>query len=200
MLSAIAAALLVGLVPAARATTVVPPEFTALVNTSDYIVRAVVKSVTAEERAAPSGTKMIYSKVELEVKQVIAGQPPSPLVLDVLGGRLGGRELAIGGAPKFNVGDEAIYFVQGNGRQIYPLTTMMHGLYPIRKEVGSGREYITRSNGVPMRDVREVSRSMDADAGVSAPQKEQLAATALSPANFVLSIRATAKTPKLREH
>lgn len=199
-MSAIAAFAVVWLMPDARATTVVPPEFGALVNGSDFVVRAVVKSVTAEERIALSGAKLIYSKVELEVKQVIAGQPPSPLVLDVLGGRLGGRELAIGGAPKFSVGDEAIYFVQGNGQQIYPLTTMMHGAYPIKKEAGTGREYVTRSNGVPMQDTREVSRSMEADAGISAQQKQQLAATALSPANFVLNIRATAKTPKLREH
>ena len=199
-MSAIAAAAFVWLLPTARATTVVPPEFGALVNTSDYVVRAVVKSIAAEERVAPSGAKMIYSRVELEVKQIVAGRPPSPLVLDVLGGTLNGREMSIGGAPKFHVGDEAIYFVQGNGRQIYPLTTMMHGLYPIKKEAGSGREYVTRSNGVPMSDVREVSRSMDADAGVSPEQKSQLATTALSPGDFVRSIRATAKTPKLREH
>ena len=199
MLSAIAALMLFGYVPRAFATTVVPPEFNTLVNTSDYVVRAVVKSVTGEERTAPSGAKLIFSRVELEVKQVIAGQPPSPLVLDVLGGKFGGREMAIGGAPKFNVGDEAIYFVQGNGHQIYPLTAMMHGLYPIKKEAGTGREYVTRSNGEPMHDVRQVSQSMDASAATTSMSKSQLAATALSPNDFILNIRATAKAPQLRE-
>ena len=181
----------------ARATTVVPPDFPALVNKSDYIVRAVVKSVTVEERTMPARTQMIFSLVELQVKQVIAGRPPSPLVLTVLGGKLNGRELAIEGAPQFTVGDEAIYFVQGNGRQIYPLTSMMHGLYPIRKEKGTGREYVSRSNGMPLRAVNEVARAL-ADAP-AAPSRGQLAAQALSPGDFAQGIRAAAQAAHLRE-
>lgn len=200
MLSAVLALVCCATMPRAFATTVVPPEFNTLVNTSDYIVRAVVKSVTGEERTASSGVKLIFSRVELEVKEVIAGKPPSPLVLDVLGGKFGGRELAIGGAPKFNVGDEAIYFVQGNGRQIYPLTAMMHGLYPIKKEAGTGREYITRSSGEPMHDVRQVSQSMEASGATSTLPKSQAATLALSPSDFILNIRATAKAPQLREN
>lgn len=200
MLSAVFALACCAMMPSVFATTVVPPEFTTLVNTSDYIVRAVVKSVIGEERTAPSGAKLIYSRVELEVKEIIAGKPPAPLVLDVLGGKFGGREMAIGGAPKFSVGDEAIYFVQGNGRQIYPLTAMMHGLYPIKKEAGTGREYVARSNGEPMHDVRQVAQSMDAGAATSTLPRSQAATVDLSPSDFILNIRATAKAPQLREN
>ena len=183
----------------AQASSVVPPEFTELVNESDYIVRAVVKSVTAEERTMPSGSRMIFSKIELEVTQVIAGQPPARLVLQVLGGQIGDRELSIAGAPKFAAGEESIFFVQGNGRQIYPLVRMMHGLYHIRKEAANGREYLSRSNGEPLRHVDEISRPIvSATAGPALPR--QLEAEALSPADFVLKIRATATKPALREH
>ena len=64
----------------ALATTVVPPEFEQMVNGSDYIVRAKVKSVSTEIRLR-NGFERIYTKVELQVLEVIAGSPPSPLVL-----------------------------------------------------------------------------------------------------------------------
>ena len=75
------------------ATTVLPPDFTALVKESDYVVRAVVKSITAVDKAPPGRRPLIYSRIELDVRQVIAGNPPSPVILEVLGGKLGGIQL-----------------------------------------------------------------------------------------------------------
>ncbi len=184
------------------ATTVVPPEFVQLVNESDYIVRAVVKSVTVELRVMPSGKRMPFSRVELEVSKIIAGKPPSPLVLEVLGGRSGGRELFITGAPKFEVGDESILFVQGNGSQIFPLVRMAHGLYPIVKEAATGREYVARSDGAPLRGVNEVSRPVHAaegKAGQPGQASAQAAAQALTPDEFIQQIRSNVREPRLLE-
>lgn len=172
-----------------RATSVVPPSFEELVNQSDYVVHAVVKSVTAELRTAPSGNQVIHSRVELEVKEIVAGQPPATVVLDVLGGRLGDRELSIEGAPKFTAGEEAVFFVQGNGTQIYPLTRMMHGVYPVLKDAAN-RAYIARSNGAPLHDVSEVSQP--AEGSVHATSVD--AGSALTPADFIQKIRATVRT------
>src|SRR5436190_19244520 len=69
------------------ATTVTPPEFVTLVNDSDYIVHAVVKSVHAEKRPAVRGVK-IFTLVELEVIEVVAGKPPASIVLVLLGGKV----------------------------------------------------------------------------------------------------------------
>jgi hypothetical protein len=179
----------------AFATTVIPPDFSELVNESSYIVRAVVKSVTAEERTNAKGKKLIYSKVELEVTEAIAGRPPSPLVLQVLGGRMGDRELAIVGAPKFVVGEESILFVQNNGRQVYPLVRMMHGMYRIEKEPTRGRQQMVRSDGQPLRQVRDVSAPHHAATRTTtAPASE-----GLSPDDFIREIRAAVTKPELRE-
>ena len=62
-----------------QATTVVAPDFNTLVRDSDYVVRAVVKSITYTEKAKPGKRTLPYSLVELEVKEVIVGTPPSPL-------------------------------------------------------------------------------------------------------------------------
>ena len=182
----------------AFATTVEPPTFDELVNQSDFVVRAVVKSVVAESRLTPAGTRTIFSKVELEVKEVVAGRAPAIVVLDVLGGTLDGRQLAIEGAPTFTPGDDGIFFVQGNTKQIFPLVRMMFGLYPVMKDGRTGQEYMIRSDGEPLVDVKQVSREMPASS-TSAELNAQIA-RAMTPADFVTKIRAAAHAPHLVEH
>lgn len=193
------ALMVVGLMVPARGTTVDAPEFAELVNQSDYIVRAVVKSVSAEY-ARPDGRKII-TKVGLEVREVIAGIPPQPLVLTMLGGRIGGREMIVEGVPQFRVGEEHILFVQGNGRQIYPLVAMMHGVYPIQRAESDEREFVTRSNRVPLQSTAEVALPMTAGGAAELQRRLKSSGPALDPAEFVRQIRAAVKpdNPRLRE-
>jgi len=181
-----------------RATSVVPPEFPELVNESDYIVRAVVKAVTSEVRVAPSGRRMIFTLVDLEVNQVVAGKPPSPLVLRMTGGKYGDWEQTVSDMPKLAVGLESFFFVQGNGRQICPLVRMSHGLYPITKDASAHKEAVLRMDGKPLSGVNEISQPIHGrdDAQLSA----QIPATVLSPDDFVLKIRAAVTKSTLREH
>lgn len=171
-----------------QATTVVPPEFSQLVNESDYVIRAVVKSVTSEWRGIP-GEGAIFTRVELDVREVIAGSPPQPLILEMLGGKVGDREMSIQGAPKFLVGQEDILFVQGNGRNVYPLFAIMHGRYPIQKEFGTGREYVTRSNHVPLQDTAEVALPMAEGAAAELQRRMKSPALALTPAQLVQRVK-----------
>jgi hypothetical protein len=188
--------LLVGcgvLVTVLPATTVNPPEFPRLVNGSDYVVRAVVKSVRAELTVLPNGRK-IYTYVELDVQEVIAGSPPSPLVLRLLGGKVGEDEMLLQGAPKFQVGDESILFVKGNGRMAFPLLGIMHGHYPIRKEAGTNRKYVSRNDGTPLLSTAEVSRPM-ITGEVSSQQLPAREAQALTPDQFAQQIKGVSKHP-----
>lgn len=176
------------------ATVVIPPEFPDLVNRSDFIVRAVVKSVDAD--FAKPGSKKIVSRVTLEVREVIAGHPPEPLVLRMLGGKIGNREMDIDGAPVFQAGDENILFVHGNGQQFYPLVGMMHGVYPIRYDASRAREFVTRSDHRPLRAVSEVSRPLAIVAAGATTAYD--ATNALTPAEFAQLIRTAVKSPTLR--
>jgi hypothetical protein len=186
---------------AGRATTVNPPEFADLVNQSDYIVRAVVKSVDAKREQTAQGN-IIYTYVELDVSEAIAGKPPSPLVLRILGGRVGKKEMILEGAPQFKVGDEDILFVQGNGRQIYPLVAIMHGRYPIQREKDTGREFVARSNQAPLHSIAEVARPIVENGAAQAPALMKSPASALTPSQFVQQIRAAVKSSnhRLLEH
>jgi hypothetical protein len=175
-----------------HATTVIPPDFQQLVNQSDYIVRAVVKSVSSEMQS-DGQNRHIITKVELDVRQVISGTPPQPLVLEMLGGKVGNEQMMVEGAPQFKVGDEDILFVHGNGQLFNPLVALMHGRYPVKRDAATGREYMVRSNGAALYSEMDVALPMSSPVpGQKTPRAD---APPLSAADFVNRIQAAAKNP-----
>ncbi len=171
------------------ATTVIPPDFDQLVNDSDYIIRAVVKSVNSAYQATNSGGKKIVTKVALDVKEVIAGTPPKDVVLEMLGGRVGNERMVVEGAPNFKVGDEDILFVRGNGHTIVPLVAMMHGRYPIMREAATGRKYMARENKVPLTDTAEISRPITKANAAAVKEPAKAASQAIAPEDFIQRIK-----------
>jgi hypothetical protein len=171
-----------------RATSVVPPEFSELVNRSDYVVRARVKSLSYEERVS-GGRELIFTKIEVEVLEVIAGTPPAPVVLVMLGGKNGDRELVVAGVPQFRVGDEEILFVEGNGRNFYPLYAVMHGKYPVKRDPATGRRFVTRSNEVPLGDVAEVTLPMTDGTAAELQKRMRRTTDAMTPEDFIQRIK-----------
>jgi hypothetical protein len=147
------------LAPPLHATTVIAPSFERLVGTADYIVRATVKSITSDWRDNPDkpGERYIGSRVELDVLEIIKGTPPSPLILDLVGGRVGDDELTIEGAPRFVVGQESVLFVKGNGQRIIPLVGMMHGRYLVRRDKRTNQDEILRNSGQPLYSEQDVT-------------------------------------------
>lgn len=177
----------------AQATTVLAPSFDRLVDGSDYIVRATVKSISSEWRDNPAkpGSRYIGSRVELDVSEVIKGSPPAPLVLELVGGKVGDEELTVNGAPRFVVGQETVLFVKGNGRQIIPLVGMMHGKYDVRKNKKTGREELVRFDGQLLFHENEVVLPT---ASAKASALNQTKAQPLSPDEFATRIRKNIST------
>jgi len=176
----------------ARATTVEPPTFEALVNSSDYIIRAKTKSVSAEKKTTDHGVKIV-THVELEILEVVGGAPPAQLTLQLLGGRVGDDEMIVEGMPRFHAGDEDILFVSGNGRTICPLYGMMHGRYSVRTDASTGRKYVTRANGSPLHDTAQIASPMAEAAATEPAQWQAAVATALGPTDFIRQIRSSIK-------
>ncbi len=185
------------LLPSVRATSIIAPDFDRLVNSADYVVRATVRSVSSDWRQNPDNPQKPYigTSVELEVLEVISGTPPSPLVLDLVGGRIGDKELTIDGAPKFEVGQESILFIRGNGRQIIPLVGMRHGHYPVRRDKRANTDQVMRSGGKFLYDVQEVALP---EAAASAAPARDPRARPLNTGEFTARIRSTLK-PSDRE-
>ncbi|HVU16339.1 MAG TPA: hypothetical protein VHD32_05420 [Candidatus Didemnitutus sp.] len=185
--SLIRIAAVIGLAAAAltsRATSVIPPTFPDLVKQSDYVIRGVVKSVSAEMVNDATGRHIVTS-VEIDVRQVIAGTPPAHVVLTMLGGTVGALTQTVHGAPKFSVGDDDILFVAGNGKNFSPLVALMHGRYPILSD-STGRQFVARNNGVPLYSENDVSLPIGTPSPVKA---EQANAQPLSPAAFIGKIQ-----------
>jgi hypothetical protein len=170
-----------------RATTVEPPSFDELVNRSDYVVRATVKTATPEWHET-AGKRYISTHLELEVSEVVKGTPPSPLALDVLGGRIGDVEFAVSGMPIFQVGDESILFVYGADKKLYPFVAMMHGIYPILHETKSGTDYMLRSNGMPLYNTADVALPLYHPSS-ALKQSTPTPAHPLTPKAFIQEIR-----------
>jgi hypothetical protein len=170
------------------ATTVVPPQFEELVAKADYIVRAVVKSVNTQMHT-DGPHRHIITKVELDVREVISGIPPKPLILEMLGGKVGDEEMTVDGTPKFQIGDEDILFVRGNGVQFCPLVALLHGRYPIKSDASTGRRFMTRGDGSPLANEQEVARPMMLAEKNSPTPAPVPATSALTPSDFVIRIK-----------
>ena len=167
------------------ATTVEAPDIDSLISQSDYVVRAVVKSATAGWREH-AGRRYIGTRVELEIREVVKGTPPSPLVLELIGGRVGEDELVVQGMPRFHVGEENVLFIHGEQRKMFPLVALMHGVYPILREAKSGAEYVLRSNGLPLYSVQDVALPMNRSNTIT---QQNPSARPLSAGAFIAQIR-----------
>jgi hypothetical protein len=172
------------------ATTVRAPSFDSLVSQADYIVRATVTSVTSEWQTDGNNTHII-TKVTLAVSDVIKGTPPQPLVLEMLGGTVDGVTMRVEGAPRFNVGEEHIFFIHGNGTQFTPLVGLMYGSYPVFADTKTGNTYMLRSNGMPLYSEQDVSLPMNKLSAAKAPKTS---AQPMSPEAFASKIRNAVNT------
>jgi hypothetical protein len=181
----------------AVATTVEPPEFDRLVELSPQIVRATVTAISSEWRANPVDPtqRVIKSRITLEVRESIKGTASRVLVIEALGGRVGDDELRIEGAPEFKVGQESIFFLNGIERAYTPLTALMHGYYPIRRDKRTGADHVLRSNGKPLFHEQEVALPLAASNFLHARNPQ---APGLTVAEFTSKIRGSAAAAALR--
>jgi hypothetical protein len=182
----------------AQATLVVPPEFNDLAGKSDYIVRGRVTAVHSELRIH-GDSRRIYTSVEVDVLEIIAGTPPAKLVLQCLGGRVGDEEMIVDGAPVFKVGDERVLFVSGNGRALSPLYAMNYGNYPVQEDGATKRRYVSRGNEVPLEDVAEVAQPLLEGEAATVQRRNKSAAKALSPEEFSRKIKAVIRQEATRD-
>ena len=189
--------LLALLPPPISATLVDAPDIDSLISQSDYVVHVVVRTATPGWREH-AGQRYISTRLVLEIREVIKGTPPSPLVFDLIGGRIGQDELVIEGLPRFHAGDESVLFLHGEQRKMFPLVALMHGVYPIVREARSGEAYVLRSNGQPLYSAQDVSKPMTAPA---AGKPQNSPARSLTAAGFIRQIREriAAQSPTQRE-
>ena len=167
------------------ATTVIPPDFSTLVDRAELIVTGKVLSSRAEW-ANQGGARCIVTTVAFEVESTHKGQALARVELRFLGGTVGGTTMEVQGVPKFNVGERSILFVENNGRQFCPLVGVYHGKLLVARDAGTGREILLPHHGRPLTDVKEIGAA-DSPAAIRAAGKPDRGP--LSVAEFVGEIQ-----------
>ncbi|HEX8078481.1 MAG TPA: hypothetical protein VF511_11750 [Chthoniobacterales bacterium] len=170
--------LLMLVLPAVQATTVIPPTFDQLVGDSDSIFEGTVTSLRSEW-TGEGKDRHIVTYVTFKVEDAIKGVLGADYTLRMFGGTVEGQTMEVTDAPRFKVGDRDILFVTHNGTQFIPLVGIMHGRFHVKLEENGAREKIAKDNGADVADLAKLG------------QDEHAAVTgkALSKAEFKAAIR-----------
>lgn len=179
-----------------RATSVVPPDFPALVAEADAIYRGQVTAVEARRVEGAAGGSVIKTFVTIEIRRTLKGPEQKEITLEFLGGTLGDETIEVSGVPKFTAGELGIVFVQQNGRQFCPLVRLGHGRYHVARDAAKGQEFVQRENRAPLRDVAEVEIPIRDTPAIAASRASS--ADALSVADFEAQVIAEVRQPSRR--
>jgi hypothetical protein len=144
------------ILPGLQATTVIPPTFDELVDQAEIIFQGNVTRVSSEW-VGEGAQRHIMSYVTFKVEESLKGNPGQSYTVRMLGGTVDGETMGVSDAPKFQVGDKDILFVQNNGSQFIPLVGIMHGRFHVRTNE-SGQQVVTNNEDEPVKNVARLGR------------------------------------------
>jgi hypothetical protein len=125
----------------ASATVLVPAEFREIVSGSEIIAYARVTDVRAEWA---DGRRWIDSVVTADVVSYLKGgsDVTEPITFKVPGGRLGRYRSVFVGAPVFQRGDEAVFFLKPHGDGLPDLFGVNQGVFRVRVDEMTGQRMV----------------------------------------------------------
>ena len=141
----------------ARATTVIPPDFDHLVRRAQVIFEGEVTGVQSQW-IGEGAQHRIATFVTFKVDDALKGDPGTSYTIRMLGGTVDGETMQVSDAPKFQMGDHDLLFVENNGRQFIPLVGIQHGRFRIKKDP-NGQETIMTGEAQPLADVSQLGTS-----------------------------------------
>jgi hypothetical protein len=151
------------------ATTVIPPTFEQLVQQAEFIFQGTVTEVRSVWEGE-GAQRHIDTYITFQIDNSLKGNPGRSYTIRVLGGTVGEDTMEVTCAPRFQVGDQQILFVEHNGQQFVPLVGIMHGQLRIERDQQTGREFIARHDGDPLRDVAQLGRNEEAATSADAAE------------------------------
>jgi len=149
----------------ASAMVVVQRDFADLVARAEQIVVGTV--IDVREHDDPAAGPVTY--VTVSALRVLKGDARDTLTLRFSGGASGAVAVHIPDMPTFAVGDRAVLFVAGNGRDVCPLVGVWQGRFRVRFDSARGTEVVETDDRAPVLGVaaRRVVRGRR-DAGAAA--------------------------------
>ena len=173
--SLILLALIAFVLPAARATTVIPPTFDELVTKAEMIFEGTVTGLRSEW-TGEGANRHIVTYVSFKIEDGIKGATGTDYTIRMFGGTVDGHTMEVTDAPRFKVGDRDILFVENNGTQFIPLVGIMHGRFHVQADENGANEKISKDNGAPMANVAKLGQDESAAATGNAMSKAEFKA------------------------
>ena len=139
--------------PAAlRATVLLPAEFREIVNGSQIIAYGRVVDTSAE---MSDDRKRVDTLVTLQVETYLKGGPGPTVVFRVPGGQVGRYRNVMVGAPIFQIGDEAVFFLTARGESTY-IFGLSQGVFRVRQDQETRRRIVVPPALIARGDAQEV--------------------------------------------
>jgi hypothetical protein len=135
----------------APATVAVKRDFPDLVARAEQIVVGTVTAIREGEN--DSGQPATY--VTFSDLSVLKGQVGAELTLRIAGGTIGQYAVRIADLPTFQLGERAVLFVAGNGRDVCPLVGVWQGRFRVRFDPDLDAEIVERDDGQTVVGVRQ---------------------------------------------
>jgi hypothetical protein len=158
-----------------NATTVIPPTFEQLVGQAELIFQGTVTDARSVWEGE-GGQRHIETYVTFQIEDSLKGNAGSSYTIRMLGGKVGDEGLVVEGAPKFEVGDREILFVEHNYDQFVPLVGIDHGRFHVQRDEETGRDIVMNDHGEAVKDVAKLGREEESANPAEAITPEQLKA------------------------
>jgi len=121
------------------ATVILPATLDELASQADAVVYARVAHVSARQAA---GSLRVERVVGLDVVRYLKGSGDATVQVRIPGGTLGRYRTVMPGAPELTNGDEAVFFLGGNGVSLPWLVGLGQGVQRIDVDQASGRRVL----------------------------------------------------------
>ena len=161
--SILALAALAAFIPTTHATTVIPPTFDELVAQAELIFQGEVTAVKSQW-VGEGAQRHIVSYVTFRIEDSLKGTPGQSYTIRMLGGTVGDESMGVTDAPKFDVGDRDLLFVQNNGTQFIPLVGIMYGRFHVQRDQ-TGHESVLTNQGEAVNGLGEFKAAVRAQMG-----------------------------------
>ena len=161
---------------------------------TDRAAAIVVSTVTSRrsEWELYGASRLIITKVTMEVEQALKGSPPKTITIDVVGGTIGETTQRVFHVPEFRVGDRDVLFLNNASHAVSPLVGSDQGRFRVITESATGTPRVLTVGFAPLLSIADVGVVVD-----GAPLVRSLSA-AITLTSFVTTIRDSARRQERR--
>lgn len=139
----------------ARATTVIPPTFDAMVSGASTIFVGEVVGIRAAWIPTPRG-RAIKTFVTFKVEDTWKGALGALTQLEFLGGEIDDMRMVVAEMPTFSIGQRAVLFVSSEVRTASPLVGFFYGRLRVDRDA-AGVDHIRANDGRSIANIGEVT-------------------------------------------